>query len=188
MFAPAIWALAEVLRSHHGVGLPWLHLSHALVDVPGMAAGVSEVGGPGLTAGIVAVNVALVAGWQGRRLLTAMALIWLVPMTLAGLRAHPGEVEPSPIQGLRIAAAQPDLAPDAATRRAAHQPILDDLVRLSQQAVAERAELIIWPETAYEREVPPEGDAFLGVLSRSLGAPMLIGARRRTRRASRATR
>ena len=98
-----------------------------------------------------------------------------------GAARAPGGVEPSPIQGLRIAAAQPDLAPDAASRRASHQPILDDLVRLSQQAVAQRAELIIWPETAYEREVPPEGDAFLGVLSRSLGAPMLIGARRRTR-------
>jgi apolipoprotein N-acyltransferase len=192
LLAPLVWAGIEVARSHPTIGLPWLHLSHALVDQPILALGVREVGGPGLSAGIVAINVALAAALQGRWPLLAVGLLGLFPLGVSlaldpGVAARYETTEPRADQAegpaigrVRVAAAQPHFPPRASERRAAHQSGLDRLVGLSQRAVSQRADLIVWPETAYEREVPPEGDAFLGVLARSLGVPLLVGARRRT--------
>ena len=186
--APGLWAAAEGLRSLPLLGLPWLHLSHTLVDVPAVALGARWIGDLGLSAAVVAVNSGLVASWSGRThraalgapaMATALAGALIVAATVvSGL---PESLEsPAAIPSIRIAAIQPDLSHDAEERRARHAEGLEQLITLSQRSAAEGADLVVWPETAYEREIPPEGDAFLGVIARSLGVPVLTGARRRT--------
>jgi apolipoprotein N-acyltransferase len=175
--APGGWVALEFARSQEWVlAVPWAHLGYALADWPLLSQGAAIGGLYGLSLWIVAVNAGL-AAWPrlpaaARVAATAVLLAPIAP----GLALRAGETAAAGRARLRVAAVQPAI-PEA--RR--HQPRelnanLDRLLALSARALASPAELLAWPESAYERVATREGDAFLGVIAQHLGTPVVTGA------------
>jgi apolipoprotein N-acyltransferase len=171
--APGIWATIEYARSQEWViAVPWNHLGYAIGDWPTLAQGASVFGLYGLSAWIVAVNAGLVL--LPRLAPAARALV----VAALSLPLLPGLMLPAPAEGeasLRVAAVQPFVGEDER-----HVPMhlgrnLRHLLDLTAPA-AVGADLVVWPESAWERAVGGAGDAFLAVIAHDLGTPVLTGA------------
>jgi apolipoprotein N-acyltransferase len=176
--APGLWIGIEFLRSQDwGLPIPWLHLGYALADQPFLMQGASLFGLYGLSAWIVAVNAGCLAlrrlpaaGTLGLGLLLGAPLALGLPLlSAAGLEAGPDD-------RLRVAAVQPAIA-----ERERHVPErlqgnLRRVLDLTGPAVAGGADLVVWPESAWERVVGSAGDAFLAAIAHDLGTPVVTGA------------
>jgi apolipoprotein N-acyltransferase len=176
--APGLWVAFEFARSQDWLfGIPWHLLGYTLADSPFLAQGASWFGVYGLSAWIVAVNGGLVLAPRlprGPRLALAAALA--APLA-AGLGTL-GDDAPAATGGdaLRVAAVQP-----AIEEHERHVPerLLANLRRLldlSEPLASERADLIAWPESAWERALGGAGDAFLAAIAHHLGTPLVTGA------------
>jgi apolipoprotein N-acyltransferase len=171
--APGLWVGLEWVRSQEWVfAALWDHLGYALVDHPAWIQGAGWFGVYGLSFWIVALNAALVLlprlGARARGGLVAALALPLLPgaVPLGG----------SPAQGeLRVAAVQPDL-PEAQRRDPARfAENLGLLVDLSRVGLERPADLVVWPESAYQRAQGDAGDAFLAAIAHALGAPLVTG-------------
>ena len=177
--APAAWVVFEWLRSSGPAGIPWLHLGYALSDWPPLVQSADWVGLYGISLWVVAVNAGIVVAMRGIPLRRAVMLAALLALPL--LRAPLASSSDPSRPTLRVAAVQPAL--DESRR---HVPEHFDanlrrLLALSEAAQAEEPDLIVWPESAWER-LPAWGeDAFLSAVANSLGTPLLTGAWRRPR-------
>jgi apolipoprotein N-acyltransferase len=174
--APGGWLILEAARSRPEVGIPCLHLGTALAEHPALIQPASWVGLYGLSAWVVAVNALVVAALRGSPGLAAAAWLALALPAMAGAivllgpSARPGHAL------VRIAAVQPAFA--EARRHAGERTFhdnLSELVGLSAGVVAARPDLVVWPESAFERIVGPRGDGFLLAVAGQLGAPLLTG-------------
>ncbi len=189
--APALWIVSELARSHGGsLSIPWLHLGYALGDWPFLVQGASLVGVYGISAWIVAVNAHLAyrAGWNAhaRTALLAAPLALGLPLLAgdatdaredpAAAREDPAAAREDPAAVLRVAAVQPAL--DESQRHVAARlgANLGRLLELSARVAPQQPELIVWPESAWERAVGGAGDAFLATIAHGLGTPIVTGA------------
>lgn len=177
---PAAWIALEALRANGPLGTPWLRLGDALAAWPVLAQ-VAAVGGVGLLGGwIAAVGAALAAvavGGTDRRRAAVLALAVLAVPGLAGalrlVRAGPVEAT-----RLRVAAVQPDLERGERHVRARFDQNLGRLLALSGRARGDRADLIVWPESAFEQSGDERGRLFLGSIANALEVPIVAGLRR----------
>ena len=176
--APAAWVAFEGLRSTGPIGTPWLHLAYGLSDWPPLVQSADWVGLYGVSFWVVAVNAGIVAmRVVPLRWAVGLAALLALPLLRAPIVSSPGASRPT----LRVAAVQPAL--DESRR---HVPEHFDanlrrLLALSEAALAEQPDLIVWPESAWER-LPAWGeDAFLSAVANSLGTPLLTGAWRSPR-------
>ncbi len=182
--APGFWVALEFARSQEWLlAVPWAHLGYGLADWPLLCQGAGVAGLYGLSFWIVAVN----AGWlllpRLRPLArTALAAALLAPAAL-GVAALRGEEAGERAPLLRVAAVQPSTPEAERHRPERFQANLRRLLELSERALAEPADLLAWPESAYERRVGTSGDAFLGVIARQLGTPVVTGVWREPARA-----
>lgn len=180
--APAAWVAAEAMRTSGPLGTPWLRLGDALAAWPVLAQPAS-VGGVALLSGwIVAVNAALtwiVVGGRRRAVAAALAAI-LAPVVFGQLRLERvgGAPRASQAGAVSIAAIQPNIAAGERHARARFDDNLGRLLALSRTARDAGAELVVWPEGAFERVGNEEGHLFLGSVSTHLGLPVLAGLRR----------
>jgi apolipoprotein N-acyltransferase len=172
--APVVWAAIEFVRAQEwALGVPWNHLGYALADQPALMQGASVFGLYGLSAWIVAVNAG--ALWMPRahgaaRLALAAGLA--APLLLALPLLEP-PVERGAV--LRVAAVQPALGERERHLPERLQPNLRRLLDLTEP-VAAGADVVVWPESAWERALGPAGDAFLAAIAHDLEAPLLTGA------------
>jgi apolipoprotein N-acyltransferase len=182
--APGLWVLLELARSQGDAGLPWLYLGHALADHPALIQLAAIGGAPLLTLWVVAVNASLVAlrGSPRRTALAAAALValpavggqlWLY--SVASERVAP---ERRSEAGIRIAAVQPAIPHAQRHARPYFDANLRRLLSLSDAAASDAADLIVWPESAFERQLRPGGDPLLSTIGNSYGVPILTGVRR----------
>jgi len=175
LVAPAGWIALELARSQDLVGGPWFHLAYALADLPWLIQAASLVGLYGISCWVASVNAGLVAATalspRGRVLLAALLSLPLLP-ALTG--TAPGEPDGTP--PLRIAAVQPGIPASSRHDPASFHPNLRRLLELSTRVVESPVDLVVWPESAYERDLAPNGDAFLAAITNGLGAPLLTGA------------
>jgi apolipoprotein N-acyltransferase len=172
--APGLWVALEYARTQEWVvAVPWLHLGYGLAEWPALIQGASVVGLYGLSFWIVAANAAVVA-WPRLRAGPRALLVGLLAAPLVpGLPPLAGPDDAA--ETLAVAVAQPAL-PDALRHDGARLPRnLGQLLGLSEQALRGRADLIVWPESAYQRSLGSAGDAFLAALAHSLGVPLLTG-------------
>jgi apolipoprotein N-acyltransferase len=172
--APGVWVGIEFVRTQDwALAVPWNHLGYALADHPALVQGASVFGLYGLSAWIVAVNAGVL--WMGRRgavhvpLAAALAAPLVLALPLLGADDEPGAAR------LRVAAVQPALAERDRHAPERLQPNLRRLLDLTEP-VAAGADLVVWPESAWERELGPAGDAFLAAIAHGLEAPLLTGA------------
>jgi apolipoprotein N-acyltransferase len=176
--APGVWVALEFARSQEWLlPVPWCHLGYALADSAVLAQAASLVGLYGLSFWMVAANAGAVA-LAGLPALTRPPLLAALALPLAAGLDLPGEGAEAAVSGarLRVAAVQPGIAEEDRHRSERFHPNLRLLLGLTERALAEPAELVVWPESAYERAAGAGGDAFLGAVARHLGAPVLTGA------------
>lgn len=170
--APGLWVAVEFARAP---AVPWHHLGYALADQPFLVQGASLVGLYGLSAWVVAVNAGL-AGMprlpRAARLGLAAALAAPLALGLPLLR------EPAPADAgrLRVAAVQPAIDEGRRHEPARLHENLRQLLELSEPLASERADLLVWPESAWERSLGASGDAFLAAIAHHLGTPLVTGA------------
>ena len=77
---------------------------------------------------------------------------------------------------LRVAAVQPAIPEAERHDPARFHSHLRELLALTDRALAEQpADLVAWPESAYERPAGASGDAFLGAIAHQLATPIVTG-------------
>jgi apolipoprotein N-acyltransferase len=173
--APGLWVTVEFMRSEDwALGIPWSHLGYALADHPALVQGASVFGLYGLSAWIVSVNAGLLGmarlrGAARVSLAAALSAPLALGLPLLGAADEPGAAR------LRVAAVQPALAERERHVPARLQQNLRRLLDLTEP-VAAGADLVVWPESAWERALGPAGDAFLAAIAHGLEAPLLTGA------------
>ncbi len=138
----ACWVLAEWLRSWIFTGFPWLSLGYVLSDTPLRA--LFGVGGTWL-ASSVALWLALVPAWlvrhrAARPLLPTLALLAAATLAMA-VQPRTRPVAP----GLSVALLQGNYSQDI---KWDPEWIPRQIAWYRQTTLAQRAELILWPETA----------------------------------------
>jgi apolipoprotein N-acyltransferase len=172
--APGFWVAIEFARAQEWLlTVPWNHVGYAIADWPSLAQSASVFGVYGLSAWIVAVNAGLVL-WPRipAPARCALALLLALPLTPAFWSGWPEAGSGS----LRIAAVQPDIAERERHVAGRLQPNLRRLLDLTQPVLSERADLVVWPESAWERALGARGDAFLAAIAHDLDTPVVTGA------------
>lgn len=177
--APGLWVAFEWLRSEGPLAVPWLRIGSVLAEWP-LLVQMADLGGVLLLSGwLVAIGSTLVAGVLLHRAGAAPLLLALVAAPVlygahaldrfGGHAAGAGDRD-----RVRIAAVQPNIAEEERHDRALFDRNLRRLITLSRVATPGEVDLVVWPESAYERPIR-EGDPFLAAIANDLGRPLLTG-------------
>jgi apolipoprotein N-acyltransferase len=170
LVAPLAFVVAEDLRSHGDLAVPWAALGYGLGSTLPLAQIADLAGIAGLTAWVVAVNAAL---WQWLRRrsplrLLALAAVVLLPLAYDLWRWR----QPEPSSSLRVAVLQPNISQrDKWNPKLASQHVRT-LRRQTAEAGQQGAELVIWPEAALPFMLDLDDDQW-----RRLSPELLAGAR-----------
>jgi apolipoprotein N-acyltransferase len=145
--APALWTALELARTYVFSGFPWALLGYTQYRSLPLIQFADITGVYGVSFLIVLVNAAL-AGLigSGRRWLPLATAAALVAMVLAyGYhRLH----EPEGTGSIRIAVVQGNIEQDRKWDPAYQSDVIATYYRLTGDALKERPDLVIWPETA----------------------------------------
>lgn len=175
---PALWALLELVRALGPFGIGWLRLGHALAPWP-VWIQLASLGGVGLVSAWAAALGASLAYASETRRAGALA----VPLALFAIGTGWGAAQlafaPAPISApIRVAAIQPAVPASQRFVASQFQSNLARLLALSEAALADAPDLVVWPEGAFEQSVGAAGAPFLGSVASTLGVPLVSGARR----------
>ena len=178
--APAVWVTMEYLRGILIGGFPWIPLGNTMVTFLPIAQLASIVGVQGLSVfvGLLNAGFAIGAITTGQRRLvaagTSLGLI-LVVSIWGGMRLSSNAL----IQGepIKVGLIQGNIAQTDKWNPARAGMILDRYLQLSQQAVQQGAQFLIWPEssTPFYFEEDRAGGLVRGMV-RTLGVPLLLGS------------
>lgn len=179
--APAVWVLFEVIRARGALAFPWGSLGYALSDTPPLIQLAALGGLPLLSFLVVLVNALLAALFALRSTVwrivcpvgagTIVALVWwygAVDME----RLEMGGLTP-----VRVAVVQPNVDLTVKWKPEFRDSTLRLIERLSYEAAAREAELIVFPETS--APVYIDANAMyrtrLTTTAATLGIPIIIG-------------
>ncbi len=167
--APLLFVGAELVRSAGVLGYPWQHLGYAVAAYPSLL-GLASIGGVHALSGWMLGASSLLVALRASPLLAAA----LVPLWIAGpallLRPPPAAGE-----SVRVAGVQPRILETGRLESARFRANLGRLLELSAGTLADAPELLVWPESAYERALREETDPLLGAVARLHGVPLLTG-------------
>lgn len=174
---PAIWTLAEWVRSWLFTGFPWLSVGYSQVPNSPLAGYAPILGVFGVSL-LVAVSAALLlviwgARWSksGKTALACVVVLWAAGAALSLVEWTMPQGEP-----LKVSLLQGNIAQDTKFNEDA---LIGTLEKYRMLAESSDARLIIMPETAIPllREYIPEGyQAMLREHVRKSGGDILIGA------------
>jgi apolipoprotein N-acyltransferase len=179
--APGLWVLLELGRSQGDAGLPLLYLGHALADHPALIQLAAIGGAPLLSLWVVAVNASLVAS-RGSPLRMALVAVAGIGLPAAGGQLWIQSAAPETVEGaaaVRVGAVQPEIPHPERHARPYFDANLRRLLSLSDEAASGGADLVVWPESAFERQLSAGGDPLLSTIGNSYDVPILTGVRRR---------
>jgi apolipoprotein N-acyltransferase len=177
---PAVWVSLEYLRGLLIGGFPWIPLGNTMVTFLPIAQLASIVGVYGLTVFVALLNTgfAVAAVSTGRRrtlaVVTSLGLIAAVSIW-GGMRLASNELtQGTPI---KVGLIQGNIAQTDKWNPARARMIVDRYLQLSQQAVTNGAQFLIWPEssTPFFFEEDSGGGVVRGLV-RTLGVPLLLGS------------
>ncbi len=153
--APALWAIAEYLRSSGELAFSWGNISGALLRYPIAVQGLSAAGPFGFSMLIVAANMLIASVLyireRGRRIQAALFLVLLIAGTLAGgyFRLRHIDAEIAAVdRPANVAVVQPNLDLAIKWKPVYRDTIFAEIAELTGKAAALGAELVIFPETA----------------------------------------
>jgi apolipoprotein N-acyltransferase len=179
--APLVWVVLEWSRSFVPAGFPWVLLGYSQYRV-GPVIQVADLGGVYLVSALVVlVNAVIVEavmeGPRRHRLLIGTTIAVLVAALGYGSwrLAEVGALPAS--RTIRVGLVQGNIAQDRKWDRAFEDHIFERYLTLSEAAVADNAELIVWPEAAVPFALPyDQRTARLLELSARSRASLLVGA------------
>ncbi len=175
--APGLWVGLEFARSEEWLlAIPWNHLGYAIADQAFLVQGASFVGVYGLSAWIVAVNAGLVLAPRVAPRMRLLLLAALAAPLALGFGALGSSTAREPGDSLRVAAVQPAIDERERHDPARLHPNLRRLLDLSEPLLREHADVIVWPESAWERAFGASGDAFLAAIAHDFETPLVTGA------------
>jgi apolipoprotein N-acyltransferase len=154
-FFPLFWVTYEYLYMLTDASFPWLTLGNGLSHFIYFIQIADIIGALGLTLVVVYINILLYKGiifFRSERIFykriihfsTASLIILLV--LIYGFIRLPGFIYSD--KKITVGLIQPNLDPWAKWRLVNTDFLISDYLNLSRKAVSEKAELIIWPETA----------------------------------------
>ncbi|HME71606.1 MAG TPA: apolipoprotein N-acyltransferase [Myxococcota bacterium] len=172
--APALWVTTELARYSSELGSQF-HLGYALADHPVLIQ-LAALGGVHLVSlWIVAVNATLVGvALAPRRVWPALLTLVVLPCAF-GAAASRAAPQPTPERRVTVAGVQPEVRAHERYVPGHFDDHLRELLSLSERTLGDRPDLIIWPESAFERLSPAAGAPFLGAIAHHLGTPLLSG-------------
>jgi apolipoprotein N-acyltransferase len=182
MLAPAAWVAAEYLRGNLFGGFPWIPLGNAVVGLLPLAQVASLVGVYGLSWLLATLHAcfALVALTTGRtRLAAAVAALVVVtgPSVWGSARINEGHLvrDGAPI---KVGLIQANIPQEQKWDPKRAPAIFDRYVTMTRQAVAQGAQVVIWPESAtpFYYEEDAGGNQAIRKLARELATPLLFGS------------
>ena len=179
LLAPFVWVAAEWGRGHLFGGFPWGLLGYSqYAQLPAIQ--IAELGGVYAVSFVVLATNAAVAGavvlpW--RRAVTGLALA----SVLLGLTLGFGVSrlrEPASTDSVRVALMQPSIEQPLKWDPSYATATVGIYVALSRRAIADKPDLVVWPETATPTPLARDEGlvALLRDLARSLGAPIVVGS------------
>ena len=178
--APAAWVSMEYLRGLLIGGFPWIPLGNTMVTLLPIAQLASVVGVYGLSifVGLLNTGVAIAAVSHGRRRTTAIAValtLLLLVSIWGGMRLRSNELTSG--STVSVGLIQGNISQNDKWNPSRAGMILSRYMQLSEQAVQQGAQLLIWPEssTPFLFEEDSGGDAVRKMVGR-LGVPLLLGS------------
>ena len=182
LLGPPLWVALEWLRSFFFIGFPWMNLGysqHSFLNLIQFAevTGVYGVSALVIFGNLVVFTVVSTKGSGRGRLLLTTALVILVLSGWGAWRTSQLAALP-PTHHLRVGLIQGNVPQDQKWDKTFQEGTLARYERLSREAVAKGAELVIWPETAvpffFQSDAPYQQR--LLKLVRELHTPLLFGA------------
>ncbi len=174
--APALWVLLEWIRSSGVFAFSWMNLSQTQAAPGGTLAPAGWIGGIGMSFLMVFLQVAAVraADLKGRD--GPMARILLAAGCALLLLMHAPVSAPN-TGILRVAAAQGNIRLEDKWERSYRDENLRIFRELTEEAAAEGADLVVWPETAVPVNVLWNRgiDEKLRAIARDAGVHILTG-------------
>lgn len=181
--APLVWVTSEYARAYLFTGFPWVLLGYSQVTVLPIAQLASLVGVFGLSGFVASVNAALAlvvagSGWRKRvaGVVAAVASVAIVA-TWGQARISGGSLAIG-TDSIRVGIIQGNVPQDEKWDPARASEILGRYLRLSREAAASGAQLLVWPEssTPFFLEEDPVGRAAIADLAVETGTYILIGS------------
>jgi apolipoprotein N-acyltransferase len=181
LLAPVTWVAAEYARAHVFGGFPWIPLGNAVVSLLPLAQLASVLGVYGLSWLLALLHAlfAYMAMTSGRRRAVAvMAAISLVTVSSlwGAWRIRDGRLtrEGTP---LRVALIQGNVPQSEKWDPSRAEAIFERYLRMTRQAAAQGAELIVWPESAtpFYFDEDPVSALRVRQLVNEIRTPLLFG-------------
>jgi len=178
--APAAWVAMEYLRGILIGGFPWIPLGNTMVTFLPIAQLASVIGVHGLSlfVGLLNAGFTIAAISNGRRRIigagTAIGLVLLVSIW-GGWRLSSNTLTQGP--PIKVGLIQGNIAQTDKWNPARAGMIVDRYLQLSQQAVQNGAQFLLWPESStpfyFEDDL---GGGLVRGMVRTLGVPLLLGS------------
>jgi apolipoprotein N-acyltransferase len=181
--AAALWTALDQLRSFALSGFPWATLGYAQHGNPLLLALAPFTGVYGLSFVTVLGGAALARLARARRsprssnLAAGVALATVLAAHAAGLLLRAAE-PPDPTETVRVAVLQGNIPQGVKWSREWYERTLGVYEGLSRRALAQGAELIVWPETAVPGVIDTDArhTERLAAFVRETGAVFVLGA------------
>jgi len=173
-WSPLLWAALEWLRSQSEMGFPWGLLGTSLTPMPALTQSAAFIGVYGLSAWVVWMNLVTykrLTSPTRAALVSLLAASVLLPLGFGVLRLKPDQ------PWFRVGIVQPNVSPLDKGDSQHRVATWTDMLRLSREAVARGARLLVFPETAslVDIERPGEFRDSLQALADSSGVAVLTG-------------
>ncbi len=186
LFMPFLWAAAEHLRTFGPFRFTGDHAANTMAIFPQIIQFIDITGYYGITFWVILVNALIFetvlafinkSGWM--KYAVTSALILILPISYSLYRWNTLTYK----EDLEISLIQPNIPLEKKLRKGNEVEIMDKVMSLTTEAIKERSDLIIWPETSFsfrlfhwiDKESEPSLPKVSKLASQSK-IPILVGA------------
>ena len=149
LFLSFVWPSVELMRSYGSLGFPWVSISNSLVDYNNIIQLIEYIGMYGLSALVILINI-LIYNLIIRRNLQSLSIILSLTVSssiLIGVLIK-SNYELDKDKNLNIAVIQPNIHLSEKWSRGSQNKIMNKIISQSQEALIEKPDLLVWPETS----------------------------------------
>ncbi len=182
-FLSCTWVLLEYLRSYLLTGFPWALLGYSQYRVLPVIQIADIFGAWGVSFLVMMVNVAVYqairrSGYQAIRKKLILPIACLVSVLIYGFfKLSPYNPQPTSAP-IRISVIQGNIPQELKWDERAMGYIVEKYSRMTEEAVKEKPDLIVWPEAASPGLFGQDDDIFdsFYALAKRIKVPILLGA------------
>lgn len=183
MTAPLVWVATEMGRTYVFTGFPWVLMGYSQTSVLPIAQFASLFGVYGISALVASVSAGLaVFGLEGsafRRIVPAAATLFLVGgVAVWGSARVNRSALTQTGDPVRVGLIQGNVNQDEKWDPAKANAIFSDYLRMTEHAITQAAEVVVWPEasTPFSFENDRPAAELVRDIARRSGVPILLGS------------